>query len=276
MKKKILISALLISGVAMLASCTESSTDSELRIVDQCNTASGLCKFELTDAVINRQSYILGKATTHVVSQTPIQSIEGDITWVAPGGTLADNATVETAFGTGCENDVCTDSANPTAFTFGAGGHSISVTGTIMHNGQSINLADAVAPVSIDTELVADSHTFLRSANPPLPIGQSMSNVVAVLNQNAAAANGSFSVDGDSWKITCNQGYEYLAGNNTSWGTQGQDPNNRQRGVSYIVWTPAQNAFVNIPLSLSGATYNGSRNDPKPATYFLSGCWPIV
>jgi len=265
MKKKILISSLLISGAAMLASCTESSTDSELRIVDQCNTTSGLCKFELTDAVVIRQSFILGKATTHVVSQTPIQSIEGDITWVAPGGTPADNAAVETAFGTGCENDDCTNSANPTAFTFGAGGHSISVTGTIVHNGQSINLADAVAPVSIDTELVADSHTFLRADAPALPTGQSIDDVVAAFNSDLTGANGTFSVVGNTWKITCNPGYEWLDSVNPAWGQP--VGSSSIRSVRFVYWAGA--VWNNSPSSSNG-TLNAIQGNN-----FSAGCWPI-
>lgn len=251
----------------MLASCTESSTDSELRIVDQCNTASGLCKFELTDAVVIRQSFILGKATTRVVSQTPIQSIEGDITWVAPDGTLANNATVETAFVTGCENDDCTYSANPTAFEFGTGNHSVSVTGTIIHNGQSINLADAVAPVSITTEAVADSHTFLRADAPALPAGQTIDNVVAAFNSNLTGANGTFSVVGNTWKITCNPNYEWLDSVNPAWGQPATSSS--VRSVRFVSWTTSAGVWRNSPSS-SSSTLNANAGKS-----FTAGCWPI-
>ncbi|MDE4992660.1 DUF3281 family protein, partial [Francisella tularensis] len=75
-------------------------------------------------------------------SQTPLQAIQGTITWNPPAGaTLATNTDVVTQRGSGCQNDSCTANANPTAFNLHVGSNSISVSGTITVNGKTVDLA---------------------------------------------------------------------------------------------------------------------------------------
>lgn len=153
MKKKILISSVLIAGTAMLASCiNESETTNELRIEEKCNTDSDLCRFELVNATVLRQTNVLGREVTRTLNKAPLQSIEGVITWAATNGTPADSAVVATELGQGCENDDCTVNANPTAFEFATGGsNAVSLSGNVMVDGKLVDLSLAVKPVTVDT-----------------------------------------------------------------------------------------------------------------------------
>ena len=256
MKKKILISSILISGAAMLASCSDSSTDSELRIVEGCNTANESCTVELTEAVVNLQTNFLGKTTEHLVKQTPLQAIEGKIKWETDGTVDADNEI--------CVDADCSINTNPSAFSFAAGPHTIGVSGTVTVNGKSINLAEAVPEVSIVTEATADSHKFKWASTPELPASQTLQNVVDALNANKATAHGEFSLDGDSWKITCDAGYEWLDDQDPEWGEMQSSLEGRSVAVSQ--W------MVNnweVFGSEDAFTYNGAFD----GELFIAGCW---
>ncbi|MDE4998889.1 DUF3281 family protein, partial [Francisella tularensis] len=74
----------------ILGSCVKSDTATVVRILDQCNTAYDLCKFELNDALVSRYTNLLGKKIERIESQTQLQAIQGTITWNPPAGaTLA-------------------------------------------------------------------------------------------------------------------------------------------------------------------------------------------
>ncbi|AEB27516.1 hypothetical protein FNFX1_0568 [Francisella cf. novicida Fx1] len=268
-KKKLFISTVIISSAAILGSCGKSETATELRIVNQCNTSNDLCKFELTNAVVSRYTNLLGKTIERVESQTPLQDIQGTITWNPPAGaTLATNTDVVTQLGSGCQNNSCTANANPTAYNLAAGSNAISISGNVTVNGKTVDLA-TVPPVTVETEQVSDTHVFQRADTPPLPIGQTIQDVVNELNANAASANGTFSVEGNSWKITCNQGYEWLDDQNPNWG--GSSRANSTRQVAFLEWTGT--AWSSRGLT-SRDTFNyglggGTR-------YFIAGCWPVA
>ncbi|MDE5035780.1 DUF3281 family protein, partial [Francisella tularensis] len=76
----------ILSSDAILGSCVKSETATELRLVDQCNTAYDLCKFELYDALVSRYTNFLGNTIERIESQTPLQAIHGTITWNPPAG----------------------------------------------------------------------------------------------------------------------------------------------------------------------------------------------
>jgi hypothetical protein len=91
-----------------------------------------------------------------------------------------------------------------------------------------------------------------------------LQNVVDALNENKAAAHGEFSLDGDSWKITCDAGYEWLDDQDPEWGdlqTSGIERSVSEIGWNGGSWTAGDSGF--------DATYNGW-SDSK---IFIAGCW---
>jgi hypothetical protein len=144
------------------------------------------------------------------------------------------------------------------------------LSGTITFNGKSINLAEAVPAVSIVTEATADSHTFNRTESPALPAGQTMQDVVDALNVNKAAAHGTFEVvpvgELDSWKITCDAGYEWLDDQDPGWGVtrNGLEP----RTTARIAWDRDNLSWAEVEDN-TGGTDNGA-NFGK---IFNAGCW---
>ncbi|APA82231.1 DUF3281 family protein [Francisella tularensis] len=268
-KKQVLIGAAIVSSAALLGSCGKSETATELRIIDQCNTANTLCKFELANTVLSRYTNALGKTIERVESQTPLQNIQGTITWIpSAGATLANSATVQTEFGSGCENDSCTANANPTAYNLAAGSNSISVSGTVTVNGQTVDLATAVPAVTVETVQVADSHVF-PTGN--LPEGLTLQALIDGLNANAPAANGTFSADGTNLKITCNTGYEWLDDQNPAYGST--TVSNVTRSTSEVFFDTFNSELTADP-GLNAATSNG-HFDGGFFTFWIAGCWPV-
>ncbi|AEB27974.1 DUF3281 family protein [Francisella hispaniensis] len=266
-RKKLLIGTAIISSAAILGSCSKSETDTELRIVDQCNTANDLCKFELTNAVVSRYTNLLGKTIERLESQIPLQDIQGTITWNPPAGaTPANNADVVTQLGSGCQNDSCTVNANPTAYNLAAGSNAISVSGNVTVNGKTVDLATAVPPVTVDTIQV--SHVFQWAASPTLPTRQTIQDVVDALNEHQAEAHGVFSVEGNSWKITCNPGYQWLNDQDPAWGGQSRETGGLSRISSMVRW----GGTSWIAGSISS---NVTRNNYSNLRVFTAGCWPV-
>ncbi|AEB28405.1 DUF3281 family protein [Francisella hispaniensis] len=151
MKKTIIVISILVVAL-VLSSCSDNETTKELRIEKECNSDAHLCKFELVNAVVTRQTNFLGKTIERIQSKSTLQSIQGTIIWSAENGTLADNNLVEQEFNSGCQDGTCTENSNPTAFSFSAiGSHSVSVSGNLIIDGKSISLADTVQSVEVDT-----------------------------------------------------------------------------------------------------------------------------
>ena len=158
--KKLFILSCVLSSITFITSCSESTSTSELRIADTCDAGNAICAFELTDTVVNHYINMLGKTTEHIVKTTSVNDIVGDITWVADGGDLADNAELQTETGMSCENDTCTASSNPTGFTFADNGnHSVSIYGNVVVNGVAVDLS-TVPGVTVDTESVSNAVTY--------------------------------------------------------------------------------------------------------------------
>ncbi|MDE5007265.1 DUF3281 family protein, partial [Francisella tularensis subsp. holarctica] len=76
----------ILYSASILGSCGKSEPATDLRIVDQCNTANDLCKFEINDALVSRYNYLLGKTIERIESQSPLQASQGTITWNPPAG----------------------------------------------------------------------------------------------------------------------------------------------------------------------------------------------
>lgn len=268
-KTKILLTTAILASAGLMSSCINKETTSELRIDEQCNTASDLCKFELTNAEVTRQTNLLGQTRETIVSQSSLQNIEGTITWETTG-TLANNDDVVSAFGSGCEDGVCTENANPTAYNFVAGPHSIAVSGNVIVDGKSVDLSSAVPAVDIETEETADSFVFDRQGNPSLPDGQTIDDVVAALNVNSAAAHGTFTSENGAVKITCDDGYEWLDDVNPSWGQS--HTYDVSRSVVYVYYDGVD--WNSMEEVASTKTRNGLIFNFN-ATDFTYGCWPV-
>ncbi|AJI45233.1 DUF3281 family protein [Francisella tularensis subsp. novicida] len=275
-KKNFLIEAVVISSTALLANCGKSETARELRIVDDCNTVKNLCKFELTDAEVSHYTNILGKNIERVESQTPLHDsdIKGTITWNTPAGaTLADNATVQTKFGSGCQDDNCTANANPTAYNLPAGENKISVSGIVTINGKSVDLAKDVKPDIIYTEAVV-SHVFPTGA---LPDGLTLQALVDALNHPSNvdlpfSANGVFSSVGSQLAITCNSGYMWLDDQDPAYGEFTFA--DKFRGAAYVQWSGDSRTFTQqLIRSLSRITRNGQTEGNDMS--WEAGCWPV-
>ncbi|APC95293.1 DUF3281 family protein [Francisella tularensis subsp. novicida] len=266
-KKKLLIGTAILSSAAILGSCGKSETATQLRIVDQCNTANDLCKFELTNAVVSRYTNLLGKTIERVESQTPLQDIQGTITWNPPAGaTLATNTDVVTQLGSGCQNDSCTANANPTAFNLQVGSNSISVSGTITVNGKTVDLASTVPPVTVDTIQVADSHVFQSGT---LPAGLSIGDLVTNLNINARDAHGTFSEQNGTLKITCETGYEWIDDQDPPFGSF--TTASTSRSVAMSSWLRETNSWINGAQPNFSLTQNGVSNTVSYT--WIAGCW---
>ena len=107
----------MLSTAAILSSCSGSETTKELRIAKVCTPGNDLCKFELTDAVVDRDTNLIGKTIERIVSSKPLEITEGNIVW-SGGVSVANNDEVTTHFGQGCENGQCSRNSNPTALYF--------------------------------------------------------------------------------------------------------------------------------------------------------------
>ncbi|MGQ4006191.1 DUF3281 family protein [Francisellaceae bacterium CB300] len=229
--KKTIIATSIALGALALSSCSDSKTTNELQIEKQCTTANDLCKFELTNAVVVHQTNLLGKTTEKTLSRSPLQDIVGVINWVG----VAENATVVADFDSGCENDTCTRTANPTALTFDAGNNSVSVTGTVTVDGKSVDLEAAVPSVDITTEQALDSVTFTMPAPGSTaegvvirPLAMTTQLIVDTLNAiklddgTTSAMHGTLTKDSDTqMTLTCDTGYEWLDHKTPTWGTSG-------------------------------------------------------
>ncbi|AVC45060.1 hypothetical protein B4919_04650 [Francisella tularensis subsp. novicida] len=273
-KKKLLIGAVVISSTVLLASCGKTTTAKELRIVDNCDTANDLCEFELTDAVVSRYTNVLGKTIERVESKTPLRDsdIKGTITWNTPAGaSFADNTTVKSELGVSCQDDSCTANSNPTAYNLPVGSNTISVSGTVTVDGKEIDLATDVKPDVVDTAAVENSYTFQTGT---LPDGLTISALVDALNTNKGHAHGAFSVAGQNFRITCDQGYEWLDDQNPAYGTRVDS--DITRGVAQAGWDVNSASFYSIEPRDINFTANGARIIDPPNHYVWNmGCWPV-
>ncbi|WP_043024599.1 DUF3281 family protein [Francisella tularensis] len=270
-KKKILISSYIVISAALLGSCGKSESVPALRIVSQCNTANDLCKFELANTVLSRYTNVLGKTIERVESQTPLQNIQGTISWIPPASaTLAESETVQTEFGSGCENNSCTANSNPTAYNLAVGTNTISVSGIVNVNGQVVDLAAEVPAVTIDTIIVSDSHVFPIGE---LPTGLTLEALVAALNINSDAAHGTFSADGSNLKITCEDGYEWDATQNPSYGAYSSS--DMVRNVAIVRYDVFTERIYGTEAGSDAETVNG-QTSLVGLVVWKAGCWAVT
>ncbi|MBK2356642.1 DUF3281 family protein [Francisella hispaniensis] len=271
-KKRLVLGAAIISSTVLLASCGKTTTAKELRIIDNCTEAKDLCEFELTDAVVSRYTNILGKTIERVESKTPLHDsdIKGTITWNAPGSAaLADNASLQSVLGVSCQDDKCTENSNPTAYKLAAGSNTISVSGTVTVDGQTIDLATDVKPITEDTEAVENTYTFQKG---DLPSGATIPDLVKTLNANASKANGSFIADGSgSFKIQCNTGYTWLKDVDPAYGTEFNEAGNG-RSIAVATWSTTDNKWTASAIDSSGYTQDGIVKGDNVS--WMAGCWP--
>ncbi|WP_411763017.1 DUF3281 family protein [Francisella hispaniensis] len=266
-KKRLVLGAAIISSTVLLASCGKTETAKELRIVDNCDTAKDLCQFELTDAVVSRYTNILGKTIERVESKTPLNDIKGTITWNAPGSSsLADNATVQSTLGVSCQDGKCTANSNPTAYSLAVGSNTISVSGTVTVDGQTIDLATDVKPITEDTEETENSFTFKSGT---LPSGATFDTLAAALNDNSDRAHATFSKQGNALKIQCAHGYEWMEDQDPAYGSQSQSP--YARDTSQAEWSKSKQKFATTVIQGDNWTANGEVDGD--IVRWRSGCW---
>ncbi|AJC48207.1 DUF3281 family protein [Allofrancisella guangzhouensis] len=134
MKKILLNGCLVLSSALFLSSCTQEEVI-EYQIVTDCNDQT--CSIELDNVDLFRYTNMLGKKVDQVLKSEPVGDAEGtqfDITWSISGGDYATAQQMSDAGLAACENDVCSDIANPTGYVFDEGGsHQISVIGTVTY-----------------------------------------------------------------------------------------------------------------------------------------------
>ncbi|APD51306.1 DUF3281 family protein [Francisella hispaniensis] len=269
-KKRLVLGAAIISSVAALASCGKTTTAKELRIVDKCTSAKGLCEFELTDAVVSRYTNILGKTIERVESKTPLHDIQGTITWNAPAtASLADNATVKSTLGVSCQGDSCTANSNPTAYNLPVGSNTISVSGTVTVDGKTIDLDTDVQPVVVDTKKLNNRYVFDTGT---LPSGASIPTLVNALNEVNTYAHGEFSDGtGNTLIIDCDDGYGWLDDVKPKYGDKLPTPAN---GASYVEFNVKDAKFQNKEALKDGeSTFTQNGAPSGDVLYWQAGCW---
>lgn len=267
MNKKLTIAGI-ISFTALLSSCTDSEQTTKLIITKNCSTANNICTFELVNADVVRQTNLLGKVTEKIVSSKPLQSITGDFMWNSDGA-FATNTELENQSLPHCSDGTCTATESPTAYTFTGGSNNVSISGTVTIDGQQVNL-DSLPNVLVETPQIADSHTFKWSETPTLPTGQEMIDVVNALNIGRDSAHGEFSVDGNSWKITCDPGYVWLVAHDPEWGSDSQPE--LKNGVVQVMWSYEREEWDTATYP-AGDTTAIVLNGEAGGILFQAGCW---
>ncbi|RUS69947.1 hypothetical protein EGW08_022289 [Elysia chlorotica] len=100
------------------------------------------------------------------------------------------------------------------------------------------------------------SHVFPRADDPALNGDATIQDIVNVLNQNAASANATFYVVGNSWAIRCNEGYEWLESQDPAWGGDSGAGQSINRGVAKADWDGGDNEYRADSGTMNN-TYNG-------------------
>ncbi|MBK2356638.1 DUF3281 family protein [Francisella hispaniensis] len=272
-KNRLLNTTAIIFAIELLGSCGKTETANELRIVDECNETNDLCRFELSDAQVSRYTNILGKTIERVLSQTPLNDIQGAIGWNASAGvSLADNSEVQNRLGVGCQNNICTQNGNSTAFKLPVGSNTIRASGTVTIDGKTVDLATDIPPVVINTSVAGSSvHVFPTE----LEDDYSLQSLINALNQNRHYAHGTFFADGNNLKIQCDPGYVWLDDINPQYGGQAQSATSRS--VAMVSWVGDLDEFrVDeyrfLHFDMSSLTLNGVRLGG--VVLWQMGCWP--
>ncbi|QIV94936.1 DUF3281 domain-containing protein [Allofrancisella frigidaquae] len=200
------------------------------------------------------------------------ETTQFNITWSISGGDYATSQQMTDANLTACEEDACTNTANPTGYVFASpGAYNISVSVTITNDdGNTVSVSESTT-VEVEAQPGAYSHVFKRTASPALPDGQTMQEVVSALNQNAASANGAFFVTTDqvsgleTWAIICNAGYNWQNDQDPEWGAVDTSSDSRNTSVTFWNGTRWQSNNVNQQDTMNGF-FSGDN--------FSAGCWP--
>ncbi|APD50742.1 DUF3281 family protein [Francisella hispaniensis] len=274
MKKKLLISAAIVSTATLLGSCGKTETANELRIVDECNENNDLCRFELADTQVSRYTNILGKTIERVLSQTPLNDIQGTVGWNASAGaSLADNSEVQSELGSSCQDNVCTQNSNSTAFKLPVGSNTIRASGTVAIDGKTVDLATDVPPVVINTSVARSSatHVFPTELN-----SLTLQKIVDHLNKNRYYAHGTFSADGNNIKIICDPGYVWLDEANPSYGQDFVSKIGRSVSVvTHLKGKKSKEEFLATRYLHSVDTLNGFSLDNSNNRTWTIGCWSV-
>ena len=109
---------MLFSGAALLSSCSDSDSTTQLSIQKDCNEAQNQCSVELVNETIVRSTNMLGKTNKKVTGSTPVP-VGSDFEWVINGnGALATSADLDDNDLPKCVAATCTLKDNPSGFTF--------------------------------------------------------------------------------------------------------------------------------------------------------------
>ncbi|AEB28624.1 DUF3281 family protein [Francisella hispaniensis] len=274
-KKKLLISAAIVSTATLLGSCGKTETANELRIVDECNENNDLCRFELADTQVSRYTNVFGKNIERVQSQTPLNDMQGTIRWDAPAGaSFADNSEVQSELGASCQDNVCTQNSKSTAFKLPVGSNTIRTSGTVTIDGKTFDLATDVPPLVINTSVAHNSgeHVFPTELN-----SLTLQKIVDHLNENRYSAHGVFLADGNNIKIICEPGYVWLDEVDPSYGQEFVSKIGRSVSVvTHIKGKKSKEQFVAARYLNSVDTLNGfSLDNSGDNRTWTIGCWSV-
>ena len=263
----------------MASSCTDNEQTTKLMIEKNCDTSNNICTFELVNALVAKQTNFLGKTVERVLSKKPLQSIKGDFTWmptncsgVATNVDLNANNLPQV-----CPSEGCQDDTNPTAYKFNPGQSSISISGTVTINDETINLTTVPAE-SFTTAEPQDVVIFTMPApgqsenGETRPANISTAMIVDALNgitnsDGDRAMHGTLTADSDTqMTLTCDPGYEWLDSNTPPWGNSLNQDGPSRSIAKLDTWNGSGwNTQLPDDSETSGLGYNG--------TGFYIGCW---
>ena len=124
------VSLLLGIGVTTicLSSCVKKETEHyETERLNATCSSEGTCEVDLEDANMLRTTNSLGHTTEKVLSTVPVDKKDYNLKWSASGGSWATPTQMEKLPGLKhCDDENCTATSNPTAFTF-TGAHKYDI-----------------------------------------------------------------------------------------------------------------------------------------------------
>jgi len=129
-RKKIITLTATIIVTGFLASCSESESDKGVKIVNNC--VENTCHIELLEVDVHRTTNIIGKTVEHTSNERALTSPDVAITWDISGGAYTTDQQLAINGLAGCEDGVCSNTSNPTGYSFPASGeYPVNVSGTV-------------------------------------------------------------------------------------------------------------------------------------------------
>ena len=174
-EKKSLIIMLL--GVTLLNSCTDSEKFTQLSIKQQCNSEKNICSSLLLEETILKTTNILGKTKIKIIETQPV-TVGEDFTWVINGtAELATSFNLTSNELPSCSSTLCVDSENPSGFTFNKGSNSVGARGIVTSGGKEVNLNSIPVAKVYTTEDGIPKHP--TQVTYKMPTGSTMSATAA-------------------------------------------------------------------------------------------------